>query len=384
MDSNVVAACVSVVRSNHQIIRRKARLRRLMILCSQDYTPIYATPKIRVPLMERYLDPNQALRPDYMLSRTSLEALMDLLRREKTHGWGQEVEVLMAIYWLAHGLSYRVVSRAFDMPSSTVCDIVHRVCDAILTLLESVIRFPLPAECAEVGRGFQHLAGSPAFSRCVGAIDGCHIRIKAPLPGTASEYLNRKQFHSILLQAICDSTGKFLDVFVGYPGSVHDTTVLKNSPVFVGAVYPHPGYFIVGDGGYPCTSAPITLLTPYREPSRGPVEARFNIHHAKARVIIKKAFSMMKTRWKGIFFKALELSTTFAPKVVAVCAVLHNLAVTNGDDLDPAEGDPLPPPDPQPPELDDEEGGCILRDGLAAQVSAARQCSPCLQDHDYN
>ncbi|KAG1928895.1 putative nuclease HARBI1 [Pimephales promelas] len=32
------------------------------------------------------------------------------------------------------------------------------------------------------------------------------------------------------LQAITDHQAKFLDIFVGYPGSVHDARVLKNSP----------------------------------------------------------------------------------------------------------------------------------------------------------
>lgn len=31
------------------------------------------------------------------------------------------------------------------------------------------------------------------------------------------------------MQAIADHKGKFLDIFVGYPGSVHDARVLKNS-----------------------------------------------------------------------------------------------------------------------------------------------------------
>ncbi|XP_059188162.1 uncharacterized protein LOC131970756 [Centropristis striata] len=317
---------------------------------------------------------------DYRLSRTSIEALMALLRREKTHGWGLHVEVLITVYWLAHGLSYTVVSRVFDVPKTTVFDIIHRMCAAILSLLRKVVHFPSVAQCAEVGRGFQHLANIAAFSHCVGAIDGCHIRIKAPHGPHAQDYLNRKLFHSVQLQAICDSTGKFLDIFVGYPGSVHDTRVLRNSPVFVSGCYPPPGHFIVGDGGYPCLSAPVTLITPYREPVRGRVEARFNGHHARARSIIEPAFGMMKSRWRGIFLKALEVEHTFAPKVVAVCAVLHNICVTAGDILEPAaEEDPVL----QPPPVQEDQGGQHLRDRLAAQVSAPNRRPSPLQEHDY-
>ena len=62
-----------------------------------------------------------------------------------------------------------------------------------------------------------------------GAIDGCHVRIVPP-GAFASDYFNRKLFHSIQFQAICDHKGRFLDVHVGFPGSVHDAGVLKSSP----------------------------------------------------------------------------------------------------------------------------------------------------------
>jgi len=44
--------------------------------------------------------------------------------------------------------------------------------------------------------------------------------------------------------------GKFLDVFVGFPGSVHDARMLRNSPVYAGSFYPPAGKAILGDGGY--------------------------------------------------------------------------------------------------------------------------------------
>ncbi|KAJ8348794.1 hypothetical protein SKAU_G00273830 [Synaphobranchus kaupii] len=46
----------------------------------------------------------------------------------------------------------------------------------------------------------------------------------------------------------------------------------------------------------------------------------------------------MKTRWMSTFFKALEVHHTFAPDVIAVCAILHNVCLTTGDVLEP-EGD---------------------------------------------
>ena len=181
------------------------------------------------------------------------------------------------------------------MPWSTVYDVIHRVADKLIQIKNRVIRFPAPYDLQEISAGFARLAGSPAFTRVVGSIDGCLVRIK-PLGADAQDYFNRKLFHFIQLQAVCDHQYQFIDIFDGYSGSVHDSRVLKNSPLYVQSLYRPEGYCILGDGGYPCMSRPIALVTPDREPVRGVVAWRFNRHHAKARSVIQRTFGIMKTR----------------------------------------------------------------------------------------
>ena len=144
-----------------------------------------------------------------------------------------------------------------------ICRLVHRGVNRIVALRQSIIRFPTVQELADIGHGFQVLAHSPVFANCVGAIDGCHVRIKTPPGPDGQDYCNRRLFPSIQLQAVCDGRGRFLNTFVGYPGSVHDTRVLKNSGMFKAALYPPQGYFIVGDGGYPCIRSPVAIITLY-------------------------------------------------------------------------------------------------------------------------
>lgn len=293
-------------------------------------------------------------------------------------GWGLEIEVLVFMFWLASATSYRVVSRAFDIPRTTVHDIVHKVAQRILRLKGRVIAFPCAMELDAIGDGFAQLAGSPAFSKAVGSIDGCQVRIKPP-SRDQSCYLNRKLFFSVQIQAICNHKGRFLDIFVGYPGSVHDARVYRNSPICAKNLYPPEGYILLGDGGYPCTKS---LITPYREPVPGAVERRFNFHHAKARSIIERAFGIMKTRWRTIFLKALEVKPTFAPVVIACCAILHNIAIDAGDLLEPLEeavrGDDNQD-QPQPLQLD--PSGEEVRRQLAAAVLDPMQVA--LEQHDY-
>ena len=181
----------------------------------------------------------------------------------------------MFLYYLAHGLSLTVVCDAFDIPKSTVHDMLKRTTRDLKAHITTVICFPPPHELPTIAAGFSELAHSPALSSVVGAIDGCHIRVQCPGDEKRDDYSNYKLFTSIQLQALCDHRGKFLDIFTGYPGSVNDPRILRNSPLFHQALSPPAGYCILGDGAYPCLEKPIAIMTPYRRPLRNRVEVSY-------------------------------------------------------------------------------------------------------------
>lgn len=108
----------------------------------------------QVPVLALYFDGQSDLRPDFRLSRPTLAHLIHTLRFPSDHGWGHKLEVLVFLFWLASALSYQVVSRAFDIPRSTVNDIVHRVAEKVLGLKNRVIYFPPPDALEETGAGF--------------------------------------------------------------------------------------------------------------------------------------------------------------------------------------------------------------------------------------
>ncbi|XP_045930212.1 putative nuclease HARBI1 [Micropterus dolomieu] len=185
-----------------------------------------------------------------------------------------------------------------------------------------------------------------------------------------SGYRNRKLFPSIILQAVCDHQGRFIDTYVGWPGSVHDSRVLRYSPLYRSSRYPLPGHFILADGGYPCLQHP--LITPYKTSIQGVGAQRFNSHHSRARSIIERAFGMMKTRFRAIFLQALE--------VITACSILHNICLGAGDIVAPED-------EPEEDVAEDEwengletVSGAPWRDQLSAEVSALEEVPP---DHQY-
>lgn len=212
---------------------------------------------------------------------------MVALKTDRQHGWGPTLETLVFLFWLATGSAYSVVSRVFSMPLPTVHRVVHKMVDEVVAVLPQFVHFPRTQEELQVVEdGFACLANHQAFSKAAGAVDGCHIRIKCPGGPDGHDY-NRKLFPSVVLQAVCDHQGRFIDIFVGYPGSVHDARILKNSPIYT-------------RGTYPCLQEPLALITPYKRPVRGMAEQRFNYHHSKGHTIIEPAFGMMKTRFRCI------------------------------------------------------------------------------------
>ncbi|KAK7158532.1 hypothetical protein R3I94_004992 [Phoxinus phoxinus] len=86
---------------------------------------------------------------------------------------------------------------------------------------------------------------------------------------------------SIILQAVCDHQGRFIDTYVGWIGSVHDARVLRYSPLYRRSMYPPPEHFILADGGYPCLRHPLPLITPYKRPVPGHHSLGLGLGHHK-------------------------------------------------------------------------------------------------------
>ena len=78
---------------------------------------------------------------------------------------------------------------------------------------------------------------------------------------------NRKGFHSINLQGIVDHEMMFTDYYVGWPGSVHDARVFRNSEIYDLATNSTSEWFpndshLVGDSAYPNLTWHIKTMGP--------------------------------------------------------------------------------------------------------------------------
>ena len=78
-----------------------------------------------------------------------------------------------------------------------------------------------------VKHGFDNIARFPGV---LGSVDGTHIPIVAPVEHEYA-YVNRKNFHSINVQAVRDFNMIFTDIVAKGPGSHHDSFIMSSSTI---------------------------------------------------------------------------------------------------------------------------------------------------------
>ncbi|XP_013383869.1 putative nuclease HARBI1 [Lingula anatina] len=178
------------------------------------------------------------------------------------------------------------------------------------------------ANVAEGKRKFYTLAG---FPHVIGCVDGTQIPIIAPNE-REWEYVNRKGRHSINVQLICDADLRIINAVVRWPGSTHDSRILRESNVYeVMEQNPERGV-ILGDSGYPQLQ---WLMVPFYNPvTEG--QREYNRVHMSTRSTIERCNGILKRRFSCLNTIRLII-TPRACNVIMSTIALHNLCLRYRD-----------------------------------------------------
>ena len=171
--------------------------------------------------------------------RMSKESFLLLVAQLRNHIERQDTQMRKAIeverrvpsvIWkLATNCKYRTVGHLFGISGSSICNIMRDVCRTIVIVLQSrMIRVPTGDTLRTIIDEFEARWG---FPQVAGAIDGSHIPIVRPTE-YHTDYFNRKQFYSVILQRVVDYRYCFWDINIGRPGSVHDARVFASSDLY--------------------------------------------------------------------------------------------------------------------------------------------------------
>ncbi|XP_067089768.1 uncharacterized protein [Osmerus mordax] len=233
------------------------------------------------------------------------------------------------------------VGDAEQLNKATICRTIRSVCLAIKALADVFISFPGHRRLCDIKEEFYRIA-----------VDCTHIRIKAPSGAHEADFVNRKSFHSINVQMVCNADCVISNVVAKWPGSVHDSRIFRASEIYQCLSQGEFSGVLLGDRGYGCQPF---LLTPFTDPQEA--QQAYNHAHARTRARVEMTFGLLKARFHCLH--KLRVSPVRACDITVACAVLHNVACLR------KERAPRVPPAmdwDNPAIFPDDDSGRLLRD----------------------
>jgi hypothetical protein len=105
-------------------------------------------------------------------------------------------------------------------------------------LVVDIIR-PKDSEFRVVHKRLQSPRFAPFFDKCIGALDGTHVKVVMPA-NEVVPHMGRHGYTSQNVLAFCDFDMRFTFAIAGWPGSVHDMRVFKDAIDKYGNRFPRP------------------------------------------------------------------------------------------------------------------------------------------------
>ncbi|XP_062597698.1 putative nuclease HARBI1 [Saccostrea cucullata] len=235
------------------------------------------------------------------------------------------MQLLVCLRFFATGAFHKLIGDSFNVSECTVGRCCRAVANAIVGVRSDFIEFPKDHKARETKQEFLKIAG---FPNVLGCVDGTFIRIIGPSENEA-DFVNRKGFHSLNVQMVCDAKFKFTSVCATWPGSVHDSRVWRESALCRQFEQGEHNGFLLGDSGYPCRRY---LMTPYLNPATD-AQQRFNASLCRTRVLVEQSFGILKRRF-ACLQATLRTNPDQAATYVVACVVLHNIGIESGDVMD--------------------------------------------------
>ncbi|XP_010414856.1 PREDICTED: uncharacterized protein LOC104700943 [Camelina sativa] len=232
------------------------------------------------------------------------------------------------IFRLAHGASYESLVHRFGFDSTSQASrSFFTVCKLINEKLSQQLDDPKPEFSPNL------------LPNCCGVVGFGRFEVKGKLLGAKG---------SVLVQALVDSSGRFVDISAGWPSTMKPEAIFRQTKLFSiaeevlcgaptklgnnGVLVPR---YVLGDS---CLPLLPWLVTPYdsssnEEEEESVVREEFNnVVHSLGLHAVEVAFAKVRARWRILDKKWKPETVEFLPFVITTGCLLHNFLVNSGDD----------------------------------------------------
>ncbi|XP_017243784.1 protein ANTAGONIST OF LIKE HETEROCHROMATIN PROTEIN 1 isoform X2 [Daucus carota subsp. sativus] len=230
-----------------------------------------------------------------------------------------------ALFRLAHSAHYKAVGNRFGMDSATACLAFHTVCKGVVDKLAHL--FELKTDINRIVVGF----GWISLPNCCGVLGFDRFKVEGNLFGNDG---------FVMVQALVDSEGRFLDVSAGWPSNVKPVSILRQSEFYSRVedskeLLDGPA-FELKDGnsvrqyvlGESCLPVLPWLITPFDETDDMDASRRaFNSVHKDAMKMVATAFGKVRDQWQLLTKEWKEGCVEALPFVIVACCLLHNFLI---------------------------------------------------------
>ncbi|OXA55232.1 protein ALP1-like [Folsomia candida] len=186
------------------------------------------------------------------------------------------------------------------------------------------------------------------YPNACGAMDGKHVRIRAPAFSGSNNY-NYKNFYSIVLLAIVGPDYQFTAVDIGSSGSQSDGGVFARSPLgasFESGTLGLPPPKAVGEKLLPhvilsddAFSLKPNLMKPYPGKFLPANQRIFNYRMSRARMTVENSFGILSARWR-IFHVPIQADIELVKLIVRAAVILHNFLISKNEMMEIAADGP--------------------------------------------
>lgn len=248
-----------------------------------------------------------------------------------------EFQLLVFLKYLGgrgSGASNKSASSHFRIGAGTAELYRQRSLVAINAIEQKAYWWPDESERIQIANEIERTSH---FPNCVGLMDGTLLPLEFCPKFYGETYFTRKGNYAINMLIVCDAKGRITYYVVGWPGSVHDNRVWRNSDMRQNSgKYFNRKEYLLTDSAF----TPGEHIVPaFKSPPNAGLssnQSQFNSLLAKPRVKSEHCIGLLKGRFpwlKNIRIRVKqEKSMKKICEYVKACVILHNLLLKSSYD----------------------------------------------------